>query len=91
MLTGVVHGVDMHGNNVMLNGNSIQGGNMMQGGSMRPMQLNHPHSRDPKYSPCQITDGSELQADGGGGGGYGMVAGRFPHQQSGPFPSGGRS
>ena len=42
-------------------------------------------------SPCQITDGSELQADGGGGGGYGMVAGRFPHQQSGLFPSGGRS
>ena len=85
ILTDVIHGVDMLGNNVMINGNS------MHGSPMLPMQMNHPHSRDPQYSPCQITDGSELQADGGGGGGFGMAAGRFPHQQSGPFPSGGRS
>ena len=64
MLTDVMHGVDMLGNNVMINGNSMQSGNMMQGGAMLPMQMNHSHSRDPQYSPCQITDGSELQADG---------------------------
>ncbi len=91
MMAGGMHGVDIYGQGVTYGGNTMQSGNMMQGGVMLPMQMNHPHSRDPQYSPCQITDGSELQADGGGGGGFGMAAGRFPHQQSGLFPSGGRS
>jgi hypothetical protein len=68
-------------------------GNLMQGGNMMPMPMHmfNPYTRDQHFrQPLQISDGSEPQADGGGGGGYGMTA-RLPHQQSGSFPHGNGS
>ena len=81
MAASGMHGVDMY------SGNLMQGGNMMP----LPMQMFNSYTRDQhSRQQLQISDGSEPQADGGGGGGYGMAA-RLPHQQSGSFPHGNGS